>query len=742
MASWQQWGGDQEDEEEDEHSAQRTKDYKIFLIDAHMAMAMAMARTQPSSSAASSSAASSSASTDGPLSCLDASLRCAAEVMKNKIITSPDDQIGVVLYGTKESKAAHGGQAFPGVYVLLDLDIPDASRIKQLLELGELTEVRDSGHSDAASFPFHTALWACQTMFSNATAKNIQSTVLVFTNSDDPSDGDQNLVHQALTKAKDCHEIGIAIDVYSLPKSGGSEFRPQVFFRDLVDAAMPEDEVSQLAISTNFEELIESVKKKQNLRRAMGSFTLHLDDSTYFAVTKYSLVMRQTVQSAVQLEAATNKPVKTETSYVCEETGEVLMDSQIGRGYDGFGGEMVVLSTHDVEKIKDFGPPGLRLMGFKPASEVSWEAQIKHADFLFPEEELVKGSTRLFHALLQRMAERKSAMIARFIPRKFAPPRMVALLPQLEELDEKEGLQTQPPGLHMIHLPWADDVRQLNGAPADVAPTEQQVAAAKQMIRAQTIVNPGGRHNWNFPNPALNKHYENLQVMALDQPVADEVADFVKPAFGGPEGQPPPGGSIERAIQQFKEGTLGSNWESVTEASKPKAKPRAVSKAVGGINPADYDWDNFVSTNTLIKLTVPKLKSYLAHFQLPQSGAKGALIERITEHNRSHPGAIQVSAEAAGTGTEEAAGTEAGGGTDAGQKRPREADSPPELSQSSPALPTQSLPASGVGDEGEDDVDSRPNCQYGASCYRQENAEHTARFRHDGGQESAKRAKD
>ena len=51
--------------------------------------------------------------------------------------------------------------------------------------------------------------------------------------------------------------------------------------------------------------------------------------------------------------------------------------------------------------------------------------------------------------------------IARWTPRDNAPPRMAALLPQAESVDE-EGIQINPPGFHVIPLPYADDIRNLD----------------------------------------------------------------------------------------------------------------------------------------------------------------------------------------------------------------------------------------------------------------------------------------
>jgi ATP-dependent DNA helicase 2 subunit 1 len=50
--------------------------------------------------------------------------------------------------------------------------------------------------------------------------------------------------------------------------------------------------------------------------------------------------------------------------------------------------------------------------------------------------------------------------IVRFLPRVGTQIRFCALLPQMEEYDENH-FQT-PPGLNLVYLPYADDLRNLD----------------------------------------------------------------------------------------------------------------------------------------------------------------------------------------------------------------------------------------------------------------------------------------
>ena len=67
----------------------------------------------------------------------------------------------------------------------------------------------------------------------------------------------------------------------------------------------------------------------------------------------------------------------------------------------------------------------------------------------------------MFHALLVKCLEKEKFILCEIVPRSNTPPRLVALVPQAEELDENNA-QLTPPGFHVIYMPYADDFRQID----------------------------------------------------------------------------------------------------------------------------------------------------------------------------------------------------------------------------------------------------------------------------------------
>ena len=90
-------------------------------------------------------------------------------------------------------------------------------------------------------------------------------------------------------------------------------------------------------------------------------------------------------------------------------------------------------------------------------------------------------------------------------------PRVVALLPQQEEIDE-HNIQMKAPGFHIIYLPYSDDIRKLK-IESHAKASEEQVDKAKEIIdKLKFTYTPD-----MFENPAVQKFYRVLEAFALDR---------------------------------------------------------------------------------------------------------------------------------------------------------------------------------------------------------------------------------
>lgn len=547
-------------------------------------------------------------------------IKCTVSVLKNKIISSDKDLIGLVFFGTDKSK---NPSDFKQVYVYQELDFPDANRI---LDLEKFLE-DDSCDNFATRFGHNTGyslndvLWTCSNMFSKSSQKVGHKRIMLFTNNDNPHADNPSLQRQAKTKSRDLSEIGIEIDLMHMQPPNRA-FDASLFYQDVIQ--LDEDECGILPDPAEmFEELLCRVQRKEYKKRPLATLPLTLADGIELGVSVYNLCRSATKSSYVNLDSHTNEEVKIHTKYICKDTGRELMPTDI-KLYQMFGGEKVIFEKEEVTSMKTFGDPGLLLMGFKPRSSVKTYHHIRPAQFLYPSEKSVSGSTTLFSALLGRCIAKDVVPICRFIPRRNSPPRFVALLPQEEEIDEHNN-QVKPPGFHVIFLPFTDDLRRIKYEQTPKATTEQ-INKAKQVIKNLT----SGFDSSNFENPSLQKHFKNLEALALDRDEPEELIDHTEPKTE----------AIDRkageAIKQFKDVVFPDDYDPLGKpaATKRKAGTADGSAAKRGKAGSDVEIDmrEEAQKGRLSKLTVPVLKDFVKQAGIKCGTKKADLVEAIKSH--------------------------------------------------------------------------------------------------------------
>jgi ATP-dependent DNA helicase 2 subunit 1 len=79
------------------------------------------------------------------------------------------------------------------------------------------------------------------------------------------------------------------------------------------------------------------------------------------------------------------------------------------------------------------------------------------------------------------MHELKQVAICRLIYRKGSIPRFVALFPQMARVDPDSGEVLQYPGMNLVFLPYADDIRKLRFDPTPIA-TDNLIDDAKKVV--------------------------------------------------------------------------------------------------------------------------------------------------------------------------------------------------------------------------------------------------------------------
>eukprot|EP00455_Lapot_gusevi_P033994 TRINITY_DN3735_c0_g1_i2.p1 TRINITY_DN3735_c0_g1~~TRINITY_DN3735_c0_g1_i2.p1 ORF type:complete len:468 (+),score=130.90 TRINITY_DN3735_c0_g1_i2:98-1405(+) len=431
--------------------------------------------------------------------------------------------------------------------------------------------------------------------------------------------------------------MDVMLELFSFQPPNAVAFDPKRFYLDMIP--VEEDEVEQRLSPDRIKDLSDTLRRKAFKKRALMSTTLSIADDTQIAVQVFSLLNTATKGSGTWLDKRTNAPLKCDTRWVCKSTGKLLEDYEI-KTYHPYGGEHVFFDKSETKEIKQCGPPGLVLMGFKPVARLKIYHNVRSSHFIYPDENRVKGSTVACHALLKAMKNLGMWALARFVGRGVSIPRFVALLPQ-EEVNDERGYQ--PPGFNMVYLPYADDVRKPKVEPTPIADASV-VEAAKQVINQLHIIDFDCR---NFSNPVLQRHYGVLQALALDEKFDDSsVVDVCQPDEHGFRQAAPlldawqglvqaaasdlPASDVKPAAKRATKRKSADDDDGEPSSKKPRSRKAA--PAVPDDGSIDLDqWKQKLDSDMLKKETVVNLKEFCRAVGLPVSGTKPVLLERITD---------------------------------------------------------------------------------------------------------------
>ncbi|KAE9023254.1 hypothetical protein PR002_g11756 [Phytophthora rubi] len=609
-------------EEEDWELAESGKDALIVLLDVRNAM------FSPYPHAAEAKA---------PSTWFHAVVELVIKLLKSKVVANDNSLLSVVFFGT--NKRGEAG-TLEQVYEFQPLGYPSAQRIKDLQALLE-TDVQSAYESmeNSDKLSFSNALWQCGISFSNANLKKKDSQrIWIFTNDDSPQTPDAEEVGRIQKQVQNHTELKRTLNLFYITPPGKEVFDLSKFygcsFKDFsadADEEAVENEASyQPAFPVDsLDDLMDGSLRKRFRKRRLTTFPLHITKGVSIGVELYVLVVAQRKNTPVALDASTNTPLKTETKWLCEDTGAYLTPDQIKK-YIDFGGKRVYFTRDDVVEIKHYDAPGLQLICFKPFSSLKWNENIRSPYFVYPCDGYIEGSSTAFMAILNSMVRKKKFALARLIARKTSEPRLVALVPQEEENDEMG--QVQPSGFNVIFLPYLDDIRDIPVDPV-TSVDQEKIDAAKDLISTLKLTEAP-----SFENPELQKHYAAIQALALDEEVLefDETKDTTLPDAEGfaqvevndaiTAFRDVCGGDLIDASNNAKRKSSASGGRRTT--TKKPAKANA-GKPEAGETFDKAEWAALVASNAVQKKTIPQLKAFLHAHGLAAVGRKADLVDAV-----------------------------------------------------------------------------------------------------------------
>lgn len=579
-------------------------------------------------------------------SATSAALKCAYQLMQQRIISNPNDMMGILLFGTEDSKfqeVEHSSNeaAYPHCYLLADLNVPAAADVKRLRNL-----VEDESEFEKLMVPSDEPVSMANVLFCanqifTTNAPNFSSRRLfLVTDNDDPHGNEKALRQASAVRAKDLYDLGVVIELFPISKPGYGFDRTK-FYDDIVYRMMPADPDAPAPLSsaakasssgdgiTLLQSLLSSINTKAAPRRALFNLPLEIGPGLKIGVKGYIIIKRQEpVRSCyVWLNGERAQIAVGSTTQIAEDTARVVGKTEVRKAFK-FGGETVQFKPEEIAAIKHFGDPIIRIIGFKPMDKLPIWASTRGPTFVYPSETDFVGSTRVFSALHQKMLKDKKMALAWFIPRRNAAPTLAAIIAGAEKISD-EGAQTIPPGLWIIPLPFADDIRQnpeteLARAPDELVDKMRFVVQQLQMPKA--VYDPS-----RYPNPSLQWFYKILQAMALEEDLPDEPEDKTKPKYRQIDKRAGEyvvewGKGLEAHYQKWQLSNRNGNGPTATKrgpdsTAKEPAKKKIKMESEGADGPTDSEMKKHYVEGTLSKLTVPILKSFAVSHSI--DGARG-----------------------------------------------------------------------------------------------------------------------
>jgi ATP-dependent DNA helicase 2 subunit 1 len=151
-----------------------------------------------------------------------AALKCAYQLMQQRIISNPNDMMGVLLFGTKKSKGREGdraGLAYPNTYVLTDLDVPAASDVKRLRNLANDAEgTAEILVPSAEPVSIASVLFCANQIFTTKAPNFTSRRLFLVTDNDNPHHNNREDRTAAAVRAKDLYDLGVLIELFPIAR--------------------------------------------------------------------------------------------------------------------------------------------------------------------------------------------------------------------------------------------------------------------------------------------------------------------------------------------------------------------------------------------------------------------------------------------------------------------------------------------------------------------------------------------
>ena len=275
------------------------------------------------------------------------------------------------------------------------------------------------------------------------------------------------------------------------------------------------------------------LRKKAFKKRFLGQIDLTLSSKNKIGVKLLSVIRKITKPTSIPILKESSQLLKKITWNSTEipegSIGNMVQPEDIGKFLD-IGDEVLTFEDNELKCIKDLTIENFTLVGFKDRSALKPYHNLKEPLLVVPDDKRVLNSSIAIDALVSQMIELNKIGIAKVKLNSVSSVKFCALLPQ-EEVKENNNIKV-PCGFQLIYLPYMDDIRKLDPVyPSNtLVPNNKDISVAIDFVENLTIAefNPQ-----NFENPNIQKFYNSLQSLALNEKINNEIKDYLEPDYEG-----------------------------------------------------------------------------------------------------------------------------------------------------------------------------------------------------------------
>ncbi|ETO68595.1 hypothetical protein F444_14597 [Phytophthora nicotianae P1976] len=468
-----------------------------------------------------------------------AAMAAVENVVQQKLFFKPKDEVGIVAYGSEDTdnqlNEEQGEEEYKNVQVVNSIDSPTLHMIKRLREL------KPSTSKETKVDILDGMIVALDLLFRRTDGKKYDKRLMIITDAAakiaDAGDLESVVTMMQNMEVK-LQVIGLDFQHTTIkPKDKKvDEEMPEAAVKDEPmepaasgpDRIKAENEKMLVSIANEVGGEVCSVSKRmqllaQGMKKTVAlttKFRGPLEFGDTFGIPLYCYLKTKTAtlptlskESQSSYEKETAGKVKLDRRYTLPQNidQEVPPDEQV-KAYR-YGSEKVPFASADIEFFKFQTEKSLKTLGFLDRSQINHSKFVAGTDVFIAEPGKPHAAT-CFAALIDAMVDLDQVLIARFVARKNAAPKIIALIPHAPSSGENYY------AMWSQQLPYEEDIRNYEFAPLKTrkyTPSSEQQSLADKLVDRLSIRDDKADEVGACFNPVIRRFFHAVSMRALDE---------------------------------------------------------------------------------------------------------------------------------------------------------------------------------------------------------------------------------